>query len=304
MKLIKLLGLLLIFTFCKGNTDSEKLKTEEKKLTTNASVKEIYYSNESLDNLLKCGNYSYMDGYFTIPDYGCIYQSDKTNNLGNVEVYLIPKEKLNADVEKDIEKEENKISNMDITNLKKSYTIYIFVIDKKYLIHNEKMDVSYYPNYPYNQIIFKNINGLWTNITTLTINNERDTQYKNWKEKFLTDSTEISTGKKIDLRGDYFIKTKVASIETGDPIEVSFYFSFNSSEAVLSIGTNNSLETYCQGTYNKVPNNETIILKYTGEGTCTSDESESEFLIKKENNHYYIKSKRFYDYQWQILNGK
>jgi hypothetical protein len=304
MKLIKLLALLLLFTSCKGNNDSETLKTEEKNTATNIVVNETDYSDESLDNLLKCGDYSYMDGYFTIPDYGCIYESNKTNKLGNVEIYLIPKEKLNLNVDSDIEKEENKINKMGINNLKKSYDIYVFLIDKKYLKHNVNMDVPYYPNYPYKQIIFKNINGLWKNTTTLNIDNENDSQYKDWKEKFLNNSNQISKDKNIELKGDYVIKTNVSSVETGDPIEISFYFNFNSSEAILSIGTNNSLEAYCEGTYSITQDNSTIKLKYTGEGTCTSDEGESMFLIKKEKDQYYIKSKRFYDYKWQILNKK
>jgi hypothetical protein len=304
MKLIKLLALLLLFTSCKDNNDSGTLKTEEKNTATNIVVNETDYSDESLDNLLKCGEYSYMDGYFTIPDYGCIYESNKTNKLGNVEIYVIPKEKLNLNVDSDIEKEEKNINKMDINNLKKSYDIYIFIIDKKYLMHNVNMDVPYYPNYPYKQIIFKNTNGLWKNTTTLNINNEDDTQYKDWKDKFLNNSNEISKDKNIELKGDYVIKTNVSSVETGDPIEISFYFNFNSSEAILSIGTNNSLEAYCEGTYSIIQDTSTIKLKYTGEGTCTSNEGESMFLIKKEKDHYYIKSKRFYDYKWQILNKK
>ncbi|MGQ7946609.1 hypothetical protein [Flavobacterium sp. WC2509] len=302
MKLIKLLGLLLLLTSCKGNNDSETLKTEEKNTDVNIVVNETDYSDESLDNLLKCGDYSYMDGYFTIPDYGCIYQSNITNKLGNVEVYLIPKEKFNVDG--DIDKAEIKINKMDINSLKESYDICIFLIDKKYLKHNVNMDVPYYPNYPYKQIIFKNINGLWKKSITLNINSENDSQYKDWKNKFLNNSNQILKDKNIELKGDYVIKTDVSSVETGNPIGISFYFNFRSSEAILSIGTNNSLEAYCEGTYSITQDNDTIKLKYTGEGICTSDESESMFLIKKEKDQYYIKSKRFYDYKWQILNKK
>lgn len=304
MKLIKLLALLLLFTSCKGNNDSGTLKTEEKNTATNIVVNETEYSDESLDNLLKCGDYSFMDGYFTIPDYGCIYESNKANKLGNVEIYVIPKEKLNLNVDSDIEKEEKNINKMDINNLKKSYDIYIFIIEKKYLKHNVNMDVPYYPNSPYRQIIFKNINGLWKNTTTLNINNEDDTKYKDWKEKFLNNSKLISKDKNIELKGDYVIKTNVSSVETGDPIEISFYFNFNSSEAILSIGTNNSLEAYCEGTYSITQDNSIIKLKYTGEGICTSDEGESMFLIKKAKDKYFIKSKRFYDFEWQILNKR
>jgi hypothetical protein len=108
----------------------------------------------------------------------------------------------------------------------------------------------------------------------------------------------------IDLKGNYFIKTKVSSVETGEPIEITFYFSFETSQAILSIGTNNSLEAYCEGTYTITQNKGVSKLIYNGEGTCTSDLEESSFLIKKEKNQYYIKSKRFIDFEWYLLNRK
>ena len=166
------------------------------------------------------------------------------------------------------------------------------------------MDVPFYPFYPYKQIIFKNINGLWKHITTLNINSEKDSQNKNWKEKLLDKSKQASKSKKIDLKGDYFINANVTSVETGDVMKISFYFNFNGSEAILSIGTNNSLEAYCEGNYNIIQDNNIAKLKYVGEGICTSNESESSFLLKQEKNQYFIKSKRFYNDEWQILNKK
>lgn len=108
----------------------------------------------------------------------------------------------------------------------------------------------------------------------------------------------------VDLKGNYSIKTKVESVETGEPIEITFYFSFESPQAILSIGTNNSLEAYCEGTYSITQNKGVSKLIYTDEGICTSDLEESSFLIKKENNQYYIKSKRFIDFEWHLLNSK
>ncbi|MBZ4044409.1 hypothetical protein K8B81_18730 [Flavobacterium hibisci] len=128
----------------------------------------------------------------------------------------------------------------------------------------------------------------------------------NTKYTFVKSNTSIlkQNNESIDLKGDYSIKTKVESVKTGEPIEITFYFSFESAEAILSIGTNNSLEAYCEGTYSITQNKGILKLIYNGESTCTSDVEESSFLIKKENNQYYIKSKRFIDFEWHLLNRK
>lgn len=300
MRIVVVTVLLILFG-CKENSQ-DSIKVEKKNIATNVIVDKTNYSNEALDNLLKCDDYSYMDGYFTIADYGCIYQPNTINKLGNAEVYLVPKKELKENL--DIEKEESKIGKMSIGDLKKSYDIYILIIDKKYLAHNVNMDVPYYPNYPYEQAIYKYEDGRYKNTTILNISNEKDSQYNDWKTKFLNNSNRSKQKITSDLKGDYFIKTKVSSVETGDPIDVSFYFSFDVSKAILSIGSNNSLEAYCEGSYSVSANDNVLTLKYTGEGTCTSDEDESTFLIKKEDNQYYIKSKRFYDFKWQGLNKK
>lgn len=300
MRIVVVTVLLILFGCKENNQDS--IKVGQKNIATNVIVDKTNYSNEALDNLLKCGDYSYMDGYFTIADYGCIYQPNKINKLGNAEVYLVPKKEPKENL--DVEKEESKIGKMSIEDLKEFYDIYILIIDKKYLAHNVNMDVPYYPNYPYKQAIYKYEDGVYKNTATLNISNEKDSQYNDWKTKFLNNSNRSKQKITSDLKGDYFIKTKVSSVETGDPIDVSFYFSFDVSKAILSIGTNNSLEAYCEGSYSVSANDNTLTLKYTGEGTCTSDEEESTFLIKKEDNQYYIKSKRFYDFKWQGLNKK
>ncbi|PKB18729.1 hypothetical protein [Flavobacterium sp. 5] len=298
MKSIKLLSFFLLFISCKDN-NTKSLEIKEKEVAKNVANIKSVDANEALDNLLKCGDYSYIDGYFTIADFGCIYQPKGINKFGNAEVYLIPKKELKENF--DVEKEENNIGRMNISSLKKFYDIYIFIIDKKYLTHNPNMDVPYYPSYPYKQTIYKYLDGKYKNIVTLDISNEKDSKYTDWKIKFLNNSDQSVQDIIPELKGDYFIKTKVSSIETGDPIDVSFYFSFDTSKAVLSIGTNNSLEAYCEGAYIITKNDNVLKLKYTGEGTCTSDEDESTFLIKKQNNKYYIKSKRFDDFKWQLL---
>ncbi|SEM09945.1 hypothetical protein [Acinetobacter sp. DSM 11652] len=59
--------------------------------TANADKKDL--NNVQLDSLLTCygenTEYTNLDGYYYLPDYGCIYNG-KTNKLGNAFVFLIP----------------------------------------------------------------------------------------------------------------------------------------------------------------------------------------------------------------------
>ena len=302
MKLIKYLALILFFVNCKQEkTEKEKVKNIES-VSNEALNNEHDYSNNSLDALLKCGEYSLMDGYFTVPDYGCIYQPNSLNKLGNAEIYIVPKMRLAEDA--DIEKEENKINKMIVDDLKKNNELYILLINKKYLKYDTKMDVPYYPIIPYQQTIYKYENNQWKKLMVLEIKKENDPQYEDWKTKNLIIARSNSERKTIDLKGHYYIKTPVSSVENGDPIDVSFYFSFDTKFATLSIGTDNSLEAYCEGSYSIDKKGDVLKLEYIGEGTCTSDKDESTFLIKNENNQFYIKSKRFYDFEWKVLESK
>lgn len=296
MKLYNLINILIIFTACKNNNDH--LKTESKDLISNELIIDNSNSQIMFDNFLKCGEYTYMDGYFTIPDNGCVYKSVSFNTVGNAEIYLVPKKQII--LEKDIEKEENIVTKMSISKLKENFYIYILLIDKKYLVHNDKMDIPYFPNYPYNQLIYKWTNGSWKNIKTLSIKDENDVQYKKWKSNFLVNSDPIKEEKIEKIKGGYFIKTSVESIDSGNSTEISFYFEFEGSQAILSIGAKNSLDAYCEGNYDVIMSKNILKLQYIGEGTCTSGE-ENSFFVKKEKTNYYIKSKRFLNNDWQLL---
>lgn len=295
MSRILILFIFILFSPSKKATTPTALNatTHENKITNNSQI-----TYEELDNLLKCGDYSYVDNYFTIPDNGCIYEPNGLNKLGNVEVYLIPKTKLESNF--DIEREENKINLMNTVELKKRYNIFLFIIEKKYLKKYTDRDIPYYPVLPYEQIIYK-YDGEWKKYETLKITSESGSNYVDLKNKIFNPSQELIK-KNNNLEGDFVIKTKVSSVETGDLVDVSFYFNFKSSEAILSIGATNSLDAYCEGIYNIIEKDGIIKLIFMGEGTCTSDKEESAFYIKKENNEYFIKSIRFYeDTSWQKL---
>lgn len=102
--------------------------------------------------------------------------------------------------------------------------------------------------------------------------------------------------------GDYYIKTKVESIESEDQIDMEYYININKSKAVLGIGTKNSIEAYCEGDYSVIDKKKIIHLVHTGEsGICTSNIEDSSFDIKKENGKYFIRGKRFLNMNWLEL---
>lgn len=285
--------LLILLLSCKENK-ADSSATNTKLIVNNNDSDSITYSNQVLDSILFCGDYSYMHGYFTIPYNGCIYNQETINKIGNIEIYLVPKEKINNN---DIKNEENILNKLSISELKNKYKIYVFIIDKKFLSYNKNMEMQYYSKFPYKQIIYTYSNK-WDKIQTLNVKNENDSLYEKIKEKLLPSDL---INNNLDIEGHFHIKTTVISVESGEPIEVNFYLSFNKSEAVLSIGSNNGMEAYCEGAYKIDKNADILKLSYTGEGICTSDSDESSILIKKVNDIFYIKSKRFYENDWQVL---
>jgi hypothetical protein len=169
----------ILSSFCGNKTKNSQVRSniiDERKNS-------VFLANDSLDALLKCDKFSYMDGYFTIPDHGCIYFPQGNNSIGNAEIYLIPKIKLDK-TKINVTEEENKINSLTIDELKSNYKIYIFLIDKEYLKYYEKADVVYYPEIPYKQYIFQ-FNKNWEKIATLNITTQDDSQYNKWKKKLL-----------------------------------------------------------------------------------------------------------------------
>ena len=103
-----------------------------------------------------------------------------------------------------------------------------------------------------------------------------------------------------DWDGDYYFKAKVESIESEEQIEMKYFISIDNKKATLSIGTERPIEAYCEGDYSVLQKNGFIHLIHTGEtGICTSNIEDSSFDIKKEGDKYYIRSKRFINFDWQ-----
>ena len=103
-------------------------------------------------------------------------------------------------------------------------------------------------------------------------------------------------------KGNYTITTKVEEIGTENIIKMKFDFHFNVNKIFLRLDTHNSLEAYCEGEYSAKENkNKILVLKYIGEGICSSDITINTIYIKKINTLYYIKSGRFVSNKWLKL---
>lgn len=292
MKITLNIILFILLISCKENR-AESSVGKSKEVIIKNYLDSINYSNQSLDSILLCDKYSYMSGYFTIPYNGCNYIPNTNNKIGDVEVYLIPNKKIDMN---DIDKEENKLNALSIEQIKSNYKIYLFIIDKSFISYHANREVTYYANLPYKQTVYTYTNT-WEKIETLNITEENDSIYKEIKTKLL--SADLIK-QMSNLKGSFRIKTLVEAIETGDTIEMNFYFQFDSSSAILSIGSNAPEEAYCEGDYKLSIDGDIIMLEYVGDGSCTTG-GENIFLIKYEESKFLIRSKRFLKNEWQVL---
>lgn len=113
-------------------------------------------------------------------------------------------------------------------------------------------------------------------------------------------------------KGMYFVNTQIENYETGDPVKVTYYLYFDKKSATLNFSSNKF--AMCEGQYFYTEKKGKLYLKRDeNDGrTCVSfDDNDKTFptgteiiFIKKKENKYYIKSKRLYDSNWQLLSKK
>ncbi|MFC3755933.1 hypothetical protein ACFONJ_08155 [Chryseobacterium tructae] len=97
--------------------------------------------------------------------------------------------------------------------------------------------------------------------------------------------------------GNYSIKTDAISIADNKKFILRYYITINSlSKAILNIGAENPQDYNCEGDYTLQKENNIL----SGSGKCDEDDT-NDFYIKKENNNFFIKSKRFINQDWQEL---
>ena len=135
------------------------------------------------------------------------------------------------------------------------------------------------------------------NVSTL---NEEDSLKLSEYNYSLTDQDNI-----LNLKGNYILVTEGEPIGNDNPSNTSYYFSFVKNKAILSIGSDNLNEIYCEGQYSIVNQKKGIFqLKYSDEGICSSDDEINTLMIKVSKQGYYIKGDRFLNKNWMKLEVK
>lgn len=119
--------------------------------------------------------------------------------------------------------------------------------------------------------------------------------------------SQITLNEKPD--GMYFLKTQIENYETGNPVNVTYFLYFDKKSTTLNF-SNNKFAT-CEGQYFYIEKNGKLYLKRDeNDGrSCISLQDENKLFpngteiifIKKKKNKYYIKSKRLYNSDWQLL---
>lgn len=167
MKKISILILFIIFfEGCKKEQENNSILAET---TTDNEI--------SFDEVLKCSEYIFSEGYYVTPDYGCIYNPKGDSKFGNVIIYLIPKNKSIS------QQDVNSLSEDDI---KKQFNIVVYLIRKEFLNYNPDSDPVYYQKDKYNEEVYIYEKEKWIMADSIQIKNSSQNEKEQiWREAFL-----------------------------------------------------------------------------------------------------------------------
>ncbi|WP_299122604.1 hypothetical protein [uncultured Tenacibaculum sp.] len=186
-KLIVFIILLNVVVVCKNKAvikqrttqkDTIRLKKTESSTTIKDGVVDDLYSKK-LDFTLACDSFVYLNDYYRIPDYGCIYDSDLNpkNILGMADVLLLLKHKDKSFYKNYSEDElyhlEDSISKMKIEEKKVNFIPIVFVVEKEELKKNVNSEIKYSPTFPYTKKCFVFKNKRWFLVDSLLVNSKK-----------------------------------------------------------------------------------------------------------------------------------
>lgn len=157
---------------------------------------------KALDATIKCGGcntFSKGEGYFNLPDYGCMYSPSAKYNLGLAEVYIIEKkpQSMNSLSE---DAQIQKVNALKTDQIKNNFDVYIYIVDKKYLQFFPKGDSPYEAKYPYVQALYNYDNHLnkWVLINQVTVTAQNLQVTLSQRDHFIQEKVKLYSSQKLE----------------------------------------------------------------------------------------------------------
>ncbi len=191
MNSLKEYCLILFFAFsiigCKNNNSEKKEIINSQSEISNLNFDKVLKINE---NVYKTSDYG---GFFTTSyDNGVVYDSKGKNDLGNLETFLVPKDFLffqnhsKYTQNNDYEPLETYINKLSIEDYKKTFDIYVFLIDKKYLVPTSGGDRPYKTTEKFQTDLYQYKNNSWQKIESFFVDSsEKEKKEMNWRINFI-----------------------------------------------------------------------------------------------------------------------
>lgn len=157
---------------------------------------------KSLENSIKCnGNVQYSDGggFFAVGDDACMYNPKYKLSTGIAEVYLVQKMPDHWKI-LDEGEQERKVNSLNLNEIKTSFDIYIYMVDKKYLQFFPKGDSPYEAIKPYVQALYNYDNRLnqWVLVNQVTVTAQNVQATLSQRDDFIQKKVKLYSGQKLE----------------------------------------------------------------------------------------------------------
>ena len=121
----------------------------------------------SFDSIIKCnGNnlFTFNEGHFYYPDYGCIYSD--SNRFGDIQVFLFPKNNLFIpNTMSEFNSAIDNVNALTLNEIKDNFEIFVRVIDKSDLVFTKNLDSPYYIKDNPTKLVYY-FDGMWKLVNT------------------------------------------------------------------------------------------------------------------------------------------
>ncbi|MGV0924317.1 hypothetical protein [Empedobacter tilapiae] len=180
----------------------------------------------------------------------------------------------------------------------KIYNLYFFVDDSVYYLGEIDTDLSkIIEDNPKVQIEFQ-ISKNDNKIEIQQLVNDKKFYFKSFEINNISQLISLNDKASNSIwLGKYEISPMIVSQHRGKELEVTYLINIDSdNHAILNIESTHHEDRFCQGEHDLIKENNTL----HAIGKCKETGVE-DFYIKKENDEYFIKSRRFVNEDWQEL---